>query len=111
MTSGGRWPSWGERREVSPLVLRNSHPLSPQAFFQKSPLPPAPTCLCCWEPIRAGGVWGLAAVGLFSGDGIESLWDKTASPMVPNTLCFVLLLCFGFVTQPGLIKHGGFSCC
>ena len=89
---------------------KHSPSFSP-VLFQKSPLPPAPTCLCCWQPVRAGGVWGLAAVGLFSRDGIESLGDKTAPPMVPNTLCFVLLLSFGFVTQPGLIKHGGFSCC
>lgn len=39
MTPGGRWPSWGERREIAPLVLTNSHPLSPQAF-PKNPLCP-----------------------------------------------------------------------
>ena len=57
MTPGGRWPSWGQRREVSPLVLRNTHPLSPHTFFQKSPLPPAPTGLCCWQPVRAVSGW------------------------------------------------------
>ena len=68
-----------EARGFPSCPEKQSPPFSP-GLFQKSPLPPAPTCLCCWQPVRAGGVWGLAAVGLFSRDGIESCAIKQPLP-------------------------------
>ena len=93
MTPGGRWPSWGQRREVSPLVLRNTHPLSPHAFFQKSPLPPAPTCLCCCQPVRAVSGSSSSSSSSSSASASASASASSASSSSSSSLFLPHLLC------------------
>ena len=99
-----------EARGFPSCPEKQSPPFSPGLF------PKIPSAPCTNMSLLLAARPGRRGLGIGCGRALFKKWDrklcdKTAPPMVPNTLCFVLLLSFGFVTQPGLIKHGGFSCC
>ena len=69
MTPAGRQHNGGERREISPLVLGNSHPLSPQSFSRN------PVCPLHRHVSATGNPSGQVGFGGWLQLGSYKRWD------------------------------------